>query len=148
MSQRHQLSEADSRFAADFEAFQISPEAFDHRAHLRLAYVYLVEGSQDAATARMRDSLLGFLRHLQIDPAKYHETITRAWILAVRHFMERTPESDCADSFIDANPIMLDSEIMLTHYSAELLFSEEARRRFAEPDLDPIPRHGDGRRAR
>jgi len=36
---------------------------------------------------------------------------------------------------------LLDSKIMLTHYSADLLFSDEARARFVEPNLDPIPRH-------
>jgi hypothetical protein len=30
---------------------------------------------------------------------------------------------------------------MLTHYSAQLLFSDGARARFVEPDLDQIPRH-------
>jgi hypothetical protein len=30
---------------------------------------------------------------------------------------------------------------MLTHYSAEHLFSADARRSFVEPDLDPIPDH-------
>lgn len=29
---------------------------------------------------------------------------------------------------------------MMTHYSAGLLFSDEARAAFVEPDLDPIPR--------
>ncbi|MFT5516394.1 MAG: hypothetical protein ACI80V_002526 [Rhodothermales bacterium] len=28
---------------------------------------------------------------------------------------------------------------MLTHYSAQLLFSDEARAAFVEPDLHPIP---------
>jgi len=44
-------------------------------------------------------------------------------------------------AFIEANPILLDGKIMLTHYSADLLFSEEARARFVEPNLDEIPRH-------
>jgi hypothetical protein len=30
---------------------------------------------------------------------------------------------------------------MLTHYSAERLFSPQARVAFVQPDLDPIPRH-------
>jgi hypothetical protein len=30
---------------------------------------------------------------------------------------------------------------MMTHYSAGLLFSDEARARFLEPDLGDIPRH-------
>jgi hypothetical protein len=36
---------------------------------------------------------------------------------------------------------MLDTKLMMAHYSAELLFSDEARARFVEPDLDQIPRH-------
>jgi hypothetical protein len=59
----------------------------------------------------------------------------------VDHFMHRSPDSRCADDFIDRNPVLLDSKIMLTHYSAGLLFSEAARAEFVEPDLDPIPRH-------
>jgi len=30
---------------------------------------------------------------------------------------------------------------MLTHYSAGLLFSADARARFVDPDLEEIPRH-------
>lgn len=44
-----------------------------------------------------------------------------------------TPASASADIFIDRNPIMLDSKIMMTHYSAELVFSDEARARFVIP---------------
>ena len=62
--------------------------------------------------------------------------------LAVRHFMVITPSSESADEFIEKNPRLLDSKIMLTHYSAEVLFSEEARAKFVEPDLHPIPKHG------
>ena len=91
--------------------------------------------------ARMRDGLRAFIAHHGIDPAKYHETMTRAWILAVRHFMELSPEAESAEDFIDRNPRLLDGKIMLTHYSAGLLFSPEARARFVEPDLDAIPRH-------
>ena len=53
--------------------------------------------------------------------------------------MDRTSSSASADEFIDRNPILLDSKIMLTHYSAELLFSPDARTRFVEPDLQRIP---------
>ncbi len=43
---------------------------------------------------------------------------------------------------IEKNPIMLDAKIMMTHYSAKLLFSNEARAEFIEPDIAPIPRYG------
>ena len=137
----HGLSEDDLRFRADFESGRIAPAQFDHRGHVRLAYGYLVEDDDEVALERMRAALLAFLARHGIEVSKYHETITRAWILAVRHFMARSPAMDSADAFIARNPILLDSKIMLTHYSAELLFSPEARARFVDPDLDPIPRH-------
>lgn len=139
----HLLSTEDREFRTQFESCEFPPAEFNHRAHLRLAYVYLTEHDTETAYQSMRDGLQSFLEYNGIDLSKYHETITRAWILAVRHFMEATASSDSADSFIEQNPKMLDAKIMLTHYSAEVLFSDEARARFVEPDLDPIPRYGE-----
>ncbi|MGA7303739.1 MAG: hypothetical protein WBW88_02645 [Rhodothermales bacterium] len=138
---KHALSSDDRRFRTEFEKCTFSPERFNHRAHIRLAYVYLVEHDTETALASMRKALLAFLKHHRIDPAKYHETMTRAWILAVRHFMEKAPAALSADLFIDGNPTLLNSKIMLSHYSAALLFSQEARQQFVGPDLEPIPRH-------
>lgn len=137
----HQLSADDRAFQSDFEACRVRPEDFDHRAHVRLAYIYLADRGTDLALQAMREALHNFIRHNGIPVAKYHETLTQAWILAVRHFMARSAASASAAEFIDANPQLLDSRIMLSHYSAEVLFSPEARARFVEPDLDRIPRH-------
>src|SRR5690349_249569 len=136
---RHQLSVQDQDFRTDFEAHAISPAVFNHRAHLRLAYIYLAEHDTDAAHQLMRRALLSFLNHHGIDTSKYHETMTQAWIMAVRHFMEKTASTASYDAFIEQNPRMLDSKIMLTHYTAEVLFSDQARAGFVEPNLDPIP---------
>lgn len=138
----HGLSASDRSFRERFEACTIPPAEFDHRAHVRLAYVHLAEQNVDTAHERVREGLRKFLVHNRIDVSKYHETITRAWIMAVRLFMDRTDDTDSADGFIDRNPQILDARIMLTHYSAEVLFSDEARSRFVEPDLDPIPPSG------
>jgi hypothetical protein len=137
----HKLSESDLAFREKFESFAVDPSKFDHRAHLRLAYIYLASSDTEAAYQLMRRSLQAFLDHLGVGASKYHDTMTRAWILAVRHFMEATPDCDSAEAFIDANPIMLDTKIIQTHYSAGLLFSDGARAGFVEPDLDPIPRY-------
>ena len=138
---KHALSADDRHFREEFEACRLTPASFDHRGHVRLAYTYLAENDTEQALERMKAALLKFIRHQGIDPMKYHETLTRAWILAVRHFMEITPASASADAFMASNPIMLDAKIMLTHYSADLLFSPQARAAFVEPNLDPIPRH-------
>jgi hypothetical protein len=137
----HNLSKNDREFRAAFEAGAFAPADFSHRAHVRLAYVYIAESDATQALEPMRGALLTFLRHHGIPASKYHATLTRAWILAVDHFMHRSPGSTSADDFIARNPLLLDTRIMLTHYSAELLFSDQARAEFVEPNLDPIPRH-------
>ena len=137
--QSHALSEADRTFRAAFEACAIAPSAFNHEAHVRLAYVYLAESDVETAVDRMRQALLKFLEHNGIPRSKFHETLTRAWVLAVRHFMNRDATESASD-FVARNPELLDTKIMLTHYSAQVLFSADARASFVEPDLDPIPR--------
>ena len=135
----HDLSNEDRGFRVQFEAGDCLPADFNHRAHVRLAYVYLAGNDTETAATLMRQALLAFLHHHRVPAGKFHETMTRAWILAVRHFMNRTPDTGSADEFIDRNPQLLDSRIMMTHYSAELLFSDEARAQFVEPDLSEIP---------
>jgi len=135
----HSPSDSDRSFRTAFESFAVAPAEFNHEAHVRLAYTYLAELDVDPAARRMRDALLKFLEHNRIPQSKFHETLTRAWVLAVRHFMNKSSSSS-ASEFIARNPELLDTRIMLTHYSATVLFSPDARTSFVEPDRDPIPR--------
>ena len=138
----HEASEEDRAFRSAFEACTIAPSQFNHEAHVRLAFIYLTEGDVDTAVQKMRDALLNFLQHNGVPLSKFHETLTRAWVLAVQHFMNRSTSTSAAD-FIAKNQQLLDSKIMLTHYSASVLFSTDARASFVEPNLDPIPRTSD-----
>lgn len=65
-----------ARGTPDFEEGRVTPEQFDHRAHVRLAYVYLTEGGVEAAAHAIRGALLAFLDRHGIDAEKYHETVT------------------------------------------------------------------------
>ena len=136
---KHRASPDDARFRAAFEALAIPPAEFDHGAHVRLAYVYLCEDTVDGAVEKMKRALLAFIAHVGADPVKFHETITRAWVMAVDYFMGKTAPCASYAEFVVANPALLDSRIMLTHYSAELLFSPAARQGFVAPDIQPIP---------
>ncbi len=133
------ISPEDSRFRDDFGSGAIAPEQFTHREHVRLAYIYLCEGSLEEAHERTRVAIQALLRNNRIDSAKYHETLTLAWLKAVRYFMSQTTRADAAAEFIELNPRLLDSKIMLTHYSPETLFSAEARAMFIDPDIEDIP---------
>lgn len=132
-------SEADLAFRARFEAGEVGPSDFDHRAHLRLAYVVLCDPTVQDATAQVRACIQAFLARHAIDPSKYHETLTAAWLAAVQHFMDRSPDTTSFDALIARDPRLLDPDIMLTHYSGARLFSAEARATFIAPDRDPIP---------
>ncbi len=94
VSMKHRLSATDREFRKEFEACKFPPAEFSHRAHVRLAYVYLTEHDTDAAHQLMQNALLNFLRYHGIDVSKYHQTMTRAWIMAVRHFMEISLDSE------------------------------------------------------
>ena len=138
-----EITKEDIAFKKDVESCNFPVPDFDHRAHLRLAYVYLVETNSTSESVNLvRQALTGLLKHAGVDPsAKYHETLTEAWLLAVHHFMCQTSNATSADDFIDQNSKLLDSKIMLFHYSDDVLFSEAAKTAFIEPNLEPIPRH-------
>ncbi|HEX2541161.1 MAG TPA: hypothetical protein VHM00_08770 [Caldimonas sp.] len=105
---------------------------------MRLAYVYVAEHGAAAARQHMRQALLGFLAAHRIPEGKFHETLTSSWVQAVSHFMDRSSSSSFAEFAAKSQPL-LDSKIMLTHYSAQTLFSAEARASYVEPDLQAIP---------
>src|SRR5262245_30952445 len=115
----HRFSPDDEEFKDRFQKCGIAPSDFDHRSHLRIAYIYLCEAEPEMAYSRMRRSLQGFLAHHGVDPKKYHETLTRAWMMAVYHFMCQSPPLLSASEFIERNPILSKSEVMLSHYSRE-----------------------------
>ena len=139
----HYYSEQDLQFKQNFESAVTPLTEFTHRAHLRLAYIYLCDHSLDSAYQQTRLALLNFLRANSIDAAKYHETMTRAWLQAVRHFMMTAPVMLSAADFIQHNSQLLDFKIMLTHYSESRLFNNEARLAYVAPDLDPFPHYAD-----
>ncbi|MDB5969689.1 MAG: hypothetical protein JWQ90_2139 [Hydrocarboniphaga sp.] len=135
---KYRVSPEDDRFRRAFEALQIDAGEFDHAAHVRLAYAYLCEDSVEGAVGRMKGALLAFLAHLGVGESKYHETITRAWVLAVDHFMNRSAACSSYAELVRISPQLLDSRIMLTHYSADVLFSPAARKAFVEPNIQSI----------
>lgn len=143
----HQVSDDDRTFQQAFESCEFPLGEFNHKAHVRLGYIYLCDQDTDSAYQKMRQSLFAFLDHNGVDRMKYHVTLTMAWIKAVQYFMTQTPNSASAEDFIHHCPALLDTKVMLTHYSEQTLFSEEARAAFLEPDLDPIPEPDSGDQA-
>src|ERR1041384_2675424 len=63
-----------------FETCQTSAKEFKHKDHLVVAVWYVHNLGREAALERMREGLLRFIAHHQVDPKKYSEEITKFWI--------------------------------------------------------------------
>jgi hypothetical protein len=115
-----------------------------HEAHLA-ATLYLLARRPDIDLDK---ELPGIIRRynesvggLNDDTQGYHETITRIYLQGVRLFLS---DADRAAQLHELVNALLRSPIgrrdwPLRFYSAERLFSVEARRDFVDPNLAPLP---------
>jgi hypothetical protein len=119
------------------ERGEIANEDFHHASHLHVAWVYLAESSSlQQAANKMRDTLRRFAAAAG-KPQKYHETITLFWV----HLLSRAHAAsgrERLEEIVHANPQLLEKNFPLAYYSAERLFSNEARTSWVEPDLKPL----------
>jgi hypothetical protein len=114
-------------------------DQWTHAAHLT-ATLRLVR-TRDAGLER---DLPGIIRAYNVsvggvndDKSGYHETITQAYLAAIRAFAARLPEGtsdEDAAARLLATPLG-DKEWPLAHWSRERLFTPEARLGWVEPDL-------------
>jgi hypothetical protein len=112
-------------------------EGFGHRQHLELAWRYLdTRGPDEAAVAVSAAIRQVAAAHGQ--PAKFHQTVTRAWVRCVAVHRERWPAAT-AGEFFDRNPQLLDPGLLGHFYSPSLLASDTARSQWVAPDLRDLP---------
>lgn len=120
-----------------FESGTISRAEWKHAEHLIVAFYYLSHHDFETALTKMRDGIFNLLRAFEVDLTKempFHETITVFWMRTVEEFK---------NSKNGASPVEICSELVekfdkdypLRFYSRELLFSDEARKKFVEADL-------------
>ena len=81
-----------------FETCATRAAEFKHRDHLIVAVWYVHNLGREAALERMREGLMRFIAHHEIDPNKYSEEITRDWIERVDQRMtEMGPEASLVE---------------------------------------------------
>ena len=72
-----------------FETCQTRADEFKHKDHLVVAVWYVHNLGREAALEHMREGLLRFIAHHQVDPKKYSEEITRFWIEQVAERLDQ-----------------------------------------------------------
>jgi len=114
-----------------------------HEAHFAAA-LWLISCRQDLDASR---DMPGFIRAYNeatgvanTDTDGYHETITQASLRAARSFLRRHPGASLVAvcNALMASPLGR-SDWLLQYWTRERLFSVDARRRWVEPDLKPLP---------
>lgn len=122
----------------------LSYAEWTHEAHLA-ATTYLLTRRPDMA---LDSELPGIIRRfnesvggINDDTQGYHETITRVFLHGVRLFLAEADLSEPLHELV--NELLLSPmgrrDWPLRFYSAERLFSVEARRHFVRPDLAALP---------
>jgi len=128
----------DRQFCHAFESCTLPNEQFRHRDHIRLAWIYLNEEGYDGAVIRIERSIRRFAAHHGA-AGKYHHTITVAWMRLVALASERHSGCGRFDELVAAEPSLLQKATLDQFFSRALLESANARERWVEPDLRPLP---------
>ena len=129
---------SDQEFLQGFTNCTLPGEVFSHEAHLRLAWLYLREHSNDKAEYLIQDQLKKYVASLGAED-KYHSTLTVAAIKIVHHFMSRSKAQNFKD-FIAKFPRLKTGfkDLVGSHYGFDIYSSEEARKTYLKPDLLPF----------
>ncbi len=112
-----------------------------HVAHLRVAWTHVTRYPLDEAHLRMRAAIVRLNeRHGLVESPErgYFETLTYAWLALVAHAHRSSPLTT-SEALLAAHPEVLDRELVLRHYSRELLRTVRARAVLVAPDLAPLP---------
>ena len=121
-----------------FENATISRDKWKHAEHLTVALHYLSLHDIETATEKMRSGIFKLLDAFGVDLAKempYHETLTVFWMRAVAEFNASKNGASLLDK---ANELVAeyDKDYPLRFYSREYLFSDNARTKFVDGDLE------------
>jgi hypothetical protein len=131
------LASDDRALVAAFRAATLGDDAFHHRDHVRMAWIYVRTYGLEAAVTRFTDDLRAFAAAKGV-PRLYHATITVAYLTLVAERLGESP-GESWTAFAAAHPDLLawKPSILDGYYSAERLWSETARARFVLPDRVP-----------
>jgi hypothetical protein len=133
----------DATFLKAFEARKISRADWTHRAHVKVAYLYLRQFHLCVAIEKVRSGIqaLNAANGVADTPTGgYHETTTLAWVHLVHAMLAEHGPVASADEFIDAHPQLAQKNFLRRFYSEARFTSPEAKWNFVEPDLEPLPK--------
>lgn len=129
----------DGEFLAALESCELPEQEFNHRGHVRAAWLYLGKLSLPEAAQQCALSIQRYANHLGATD-KFHLTLTLAWMHIIADLRQKHP-ADNWEEFAAACPGLFDEpgSLLQKYYREDTLFSDRARRSFVPPDLQALP---------
>ena len=128
----------DDEFLAAFESAAIANTDFRHREHLRMAWLYVRRDGPAMGGLRIREGIRRFAAAHGV-PHLYHETLTGFWARLMPHAVEAFGELDRFEDVLGCYAGFDDRRLPYRHWRPGTLDGPEARHRWVEPDLCPLP---------
>ncbi len=130
----------DETLLREFEACTLPFDQWTHRAHVRVAYLYLSRCPFPEALTRMRARIKAYngANHVPEGPDRgYHETMTHAWMWLIELLIREYGPYGDSNAFFDDHPQLATRQVLRFFYSRRRFLSPEAKQQFVEPDLAP-----------
>jgi hypothetical protein len=128
---------SDDEFVAAFEECTISPAAFHHADHVRLAWIYAGRYDAEGAEEKLLAGIRRFAAKAGV-PEKFQYTMTLAWSRLVAASRKNSKAENTFGEWIASHPEFLDRRLLEKYYSADKRLGEPARTTWVPPDLAPL----------
>lgn len=154
---REAVGLSDEEFLRQFEACTLPYLHWTHRAHLRVAYLYVTRFGLAGAIPKVTAGIRAYNKSQNIEDTPtggYHETMTVAWLHIVAAMLAQygptgaimpgapsilEPDAPPSQEFLAAQTHLHEKKLLRLFYSRERFMSPEAKYTFVPPDLAPLP---------
>ena len=130
-------------FLGEFESGSLPKREWSHATHLGVATCYLLSYPDDEVLRRLR-TRIRFLNDchgtLNSVDSGYHETLTRFWLVVLRHFLNTLPKE--TPRIVAVEQVILAfgerKNLYSAYYSFDVVKSHAARRSWVPPDRERL----------
>jgi hypothetical protein len=151
---------SDEEFLRQFESCTYPYVHWTHRAHLRVAYCYVMQFGLEGAIPKVTAGIRAYNKSQGIEDTPtsgYHETMTVAWLYLVAAMLAEYgptgavypdvppllgPGAAPSQEFLEQQVQLREKKLLRMYYSRARFGSPEAKYRFVLPDIAPLPGMG------
>lgn len=135
----------DQTLRTQFEDLSLAQSAWTHEAHVRVAWIYLTALGFDEALLEVERRIRAYNAHVGVPEGPtqgYNQTTTHALLQIIdtvrRAYGDTFPVAD-SRAFYARHPQLRTDKLLRCFYSPDRRMHPDAKQRFVEPDLAPLP---------